>query len=341
VFEVVRALADHGAAQGIPTVVLYGRRPETPAAVSSHFHERVRTVEVPGWGVRRLVRSLTASIRAAGVLRAELAAYTGGVIHLHSSYAGIVGRLAAPRRGWKLFYSPHAYAFLNDALPAPARGFARVSEAVLGRRGKTIAVSRAEGAVAAQIVGRRRVIVVPNGVDLPPLRETVSPAGPFLVASMGRASFQRRPDLFAEVAGVLRDQIDAEFVWLGDGPDRARLEQAGVRVSGWLPRPDAHNVIERAHVVLHLSAFEGLPFALLEAMARSKAIVASDLPPIRETLGQTGLVVRTSREACSALRRLHESATLRETLGRNARTRVEHLFTREQMVQRTLSAYGL
>jgi polysaccharide biosynthesis protein PelF len=92
---------------------------------------------------------------------------------------------------------------------------------------------------------------------------------------------------------------------------------------------------------VHLSAFEGLPFALLEAMSAGRAIVASDVPPIREALGDAGILVESADDTVAAIRRLHADSRLRRALGEAARSRAERLFTRRAMIERTVSAYGL
>src|SRR5439155_18703876 len=108
------ALANGTAAREAPTVVVHGPRPETPVDVVRVFDPRVRLGPVPGWGDRSTVGSLVSMVRAASVLARELSRYEGGVLRLHSTYAGMVGRLL-PAAGWRRFYTPHGYAFLNGS----------------------------------------------------------------------------------------------------------------------------------------------------------------------------------------------------------------------------------
>ena len=164
ILRVVPALADETAAAGIPTVVVYGRRPETPEDMSEWFDPRVRLVPVDGWGDRSAVGGCVGTVRAAVALRRELSRFHGGVLHLHSTYAGLVGRLV-PAPGWARFYTPQGYAFLNGSHPRGLRWLTLVAETALAPRAHTIACSRAEGAVAARLARRHGVSVVQNGVD--------------------------------------------------------------------------------------------------------------------------------------------------------------------------------
>ena len=341
VLEVVRTLANHTASIGVPTVIVYGRRPGTPRDLAGEFDGEVRLVEVPNWGDRRPAQTVAAMVRAGRVLRGELARYDGGIVHLHSSFAGFLGRLGVVGRNWRLVYSPHGYSFEYESVPPLTRKLVRVSESVLGRRGETIAVSNAEGEEAARIVGEERVLVVQSGVDLPELPPANAESSRFVVTLLGRAAVHRRPQLVADLARRLGSELGAEFVWLGDGPDRGVLASGGVDVRGWQPRDELGAALLRSDVVLHLSSYEGFPIAVLEAMAAARPVVASDLPAIREALGDAGILLADDNSAAEEIRRLHGDPGLREELGRQARARVERFFTKDRMVERALAAYGL
>ena len=339
--RVVPPLANESASNGIPTVVIHGRRPETPSDVADLFQPSVRLVAVPGWGDRSRHTSLVSMMRAAAALRRELSAYRGGILHMHSTHAGVVGRLV-PARGWSRFYTPQGYAFLNASHPLAVRGSALAIEILLARRAHTLACSRAEGAIAARMLRAKHVSVVQNGLGLalaPPTRREAPSR--LVVASVGRAYYQRRPDLFVQLASRLRRELEIDFCWFGDGPEADMLARAGVAVSGWVPQTVVESALAQSDVIVHFSAFEGLPLALLEAMSSGRAIIASDLPVIREVVGDAAILVRGPAEAAEAVRILHVDYRLRRELGTRARDRVRRLFSDHAMVRRTHAVYGL
>jgi glycosyltransferase involved in cell wall biosynthesis len=340
ILSVVPPLANETARRGIPTVVVHGARPETPPDVGEIFDPRVRLVAVPGWGDRSPGGLLLGMRRATAVLSSELAPFEGGVLHLHSTMAGVVGRIVSARR-WRRFYTPQGYAFLNASYHPVMRLLTLGAEAALARRARTLACSRTEAAVARRLSGGGRVAVVANGVDV----DAPANAGPggetFVVASVGRVVYQRRPDLFAQMTRLLADLTPASFRWLGDGPERDVLLAAGVAVSGWLPQAEVAPAVATADVLVHFSAFEGLPLSLLEGMALGRAIVASDLPVIREVVADTAILVRGASEGAQAVRRLQRDEALREDLAERARERAQRLFSRRSMINGTLAAYGV
>jgi glycosyltransferase involved in cell wall biosynthesis len=341
VLGVVRELANDSAARGIPTSVVHGRRPQTPADVRALFHPDVRLVEVDGFGGRSL-RGALAVPRAARALRRELRARRSGVLHIHSTFAGVVGRPVAPFRRWRTFYSPHGYAFLNPAHPTAVRAAARTLERVLGRRATTLTASETEAQIARSELGLRRVETVRNGIAAGE-RWSREPAadGVTRVVSVGRAAPQRRPELYAEIASRFRGRGNVSFEWVGEGDLRPDLERGGVAVTGWVTPEEVAEHLARADIVLHLATFEGLPLALLEAMRGGRAIVASDLPVLREVGDGVVEFVDGVESGEAAVDRLVADSGLRARLGDAAADRVRERYSVEGMTTAAYRAYGL
>ena len=138
----------------------------------------------------------------------------------------------------------------------------------------------------AEFVGsKERVRTVLNGVPIPDL-ETLAAQRPakrraldlrddelFFVA-VGRMMPQKRPLLFLDLAErVLRTLPNARFVWIGDGDLAAEFDArlAAKALGGKVHRlpwqTDAPAFLAAADVFLHVAEFEGLAFAILEALA--------------------------------------------------------------------------
>jgi glycosyltransferase involved in cell wall biosynthesis len=318
IFEVVSNLSASLAEEGHEVAIAYGVRAETPSPLRDAIDQRVELIPTP-W----TTRTLRASLRASRELRPTVEAWNPDVIHLHSSFAGVIG--AATLGGLApIVYTPHGYSFTMNASPSRRRAFRALERLVARRVGVVGAVSDAEGDLAREVVSAPRVKVVPNGI--PELNPDQAPHssmehGPSVVA-MGRVVAQRQPHKVAEILADVRNLAPA--CWLGgaNGPSPGldALARAGIPVTGWLPREEALERLGRATVYLHWTAWDGMPLSILEAMARDVVVIASDIPPNRNILGPQQ-VFSSKAGASSAIRRVLVDDSYRQSLLREQRTR--------------------
>jgi glycosyltransferase involved in cell wall biosynthesis len=148
---------------------------------------------------------------------------------------------------------------------------------------------------------------------------------------------------------LLREIPDARLVLVGSGPLEAELRRraalpplAGrVHLSGEVPDVRPH--LRAAAAFLFPSWAEGLPNALLEAMAMGLPCVATDIGPIRDaaTDGEEALLVpaRNPQRLAAALGAVLADPSLAARLGRGARKRVEADFSLEREVERLEALY--
>jgi polysaccharide biosynthesis protein PelF len=98
-----------------------------------------------------------------------------------------------------------------------------------------------------------------------------------------------------------------------------------------------------ADVVVMSSITEGFPFAVIEAMACGKAIIASDVGGVREALQGCGVLVRSRRphELANAITMLLNDKTMRTKFGNAAAKKVSEEFTLEQSITKFQDQYEL
>ena len=275
------------------------------------------------------------------------------ILHLHSSKAGLAGRLVARGRRRTVF-QPHCWSFeAAGALRRPAVAWERVASRWTHL---IICVSQAERATGARAGIRGRYEVVPNGVDL--ARWPASSAeeqgatrralglspGP-LVVCVGRVCRQKGQDVLLDAWPlVLRALPDAQLVLVGDGPDESSLRRRDVprtRLVG--RREDVAAWLAAADVVVLPSRWEGMALTLLEAMARGRTVVATDVAGTRECLGDEAGGIVPSEDPAALARALLERVTnpaLAAAEGTAARRRVERGFSLERTTARILELYG-
>lgn len=193
-----------------------------------------------------------------------------------------------------------------------------------------------------------KIVAVPNGVAL---HSVVSPPPDdrLRIVSIGSLSYRKGFDILIEAAALAEQPWSIDII--GDGQDRPSLEVRARAVSeqsdvsfsfkGWLP--GAAQASGGAHVLCLPSRSEAMPYAVLEAMACGRPVVASAVDGVPELVdhGATGLLVPAEDAAAlaAALDRLANEPELRAAMGISGRRRLEDHFTVQKMVQRTLSAY--
>lgn len=252
--------------------------------------------EHDAWPVRRDPgpRSAIETMRLARIVRER----SPDLLHLHSSKAGFAGRLGVRNRLPTVF-QPHAWSFFAVG------GRMRKAALMWERRAASwaevvVCVSEGERAAgeAAGIGATWRV--VSNGIDLeafPPAsaeerdraRDRLGLAAGPLVVCVGRISRQKGQDVLVEAWPEVAAQVPgAELILVGSGPDEQRLRDRA-RVVG--DQADVRDWLAAANVVVQPSRWEGLAYVVLEAMARARNVVATDVGGMREALGEDAVLV--------------------------------------------------
>ena len=289
---------------------------------------------VPWVATRNPTRRLVGEIRR---LREIVGSARPDVVHLHSSKAGLCGRLAVRGRLPTLF-QPHGWSFeaVDGTLERIVVGWER-----LGARwaDAIISVSEAERArgLARGIRGLYRVI--PNGVDVTRFvqagepdrraaRERLGLGKQPLVVCVGRLSRAKGQDVLIDSWPTVRSEVpEAERALVGDGEgmeELSRRADPSIRLLGH--RDDVTDWLAASDVVAVPSRWEGMSLGMLEAMATGRSLVVTDVPGAREAVDGTGAIVPPEDPAALAAaiaERLLDPAK-RKTEGTAAAERARH-----------------
>ncbi|MEO8653076.1 MAG: glycosyltransferase [Ramlibacter sp.] len=292
------------------------------------------------WRLLTAVRALVRLIREQGP----------DVIHAHSAVAGVVARIAGRMTGTPVIYTVHGFGFKSEA-PLLQRSAAWFAERALAPfTHHMICVSEHERQLACRLpIGPDRVSVIANAVADTPDR--ADPGDPRLrIAMVARSAKPKRPDLLLHALALLRDRLGHEVPasLIGGGPDletqrllSRQLNLQAVDFTGNVS--DVPSRLAKHSIFVLMSDHEGLPISVIEAMRAGMAIVASDLPGMRELVapGQHGLLVPNQADALAdALAQLEASSQLRARLGHAARQRYEALFNPARMAEAVLGLYA-
>jgi glycosyltransferase involved in cell wall biosynthesis len=239
------------------------------------------------------------------------------VIHLHSSKAGFLGRLACGLLGIRrLIYTPHCASFLRtDISPGKKRLFRFLEKTAGVFGGRVVGCGKAEAEIYSQL--GKMALFVPNGVEITPL---VKDREPRLVSFSGIAGPQKDPALFNRIAAAFQDE-GLPFCWIGDGPLRDELRAKNIELTGWINKDRIDPYLRGTLVYLSTAAWEGLPFGVLEAMNASCALLLRDVPGNRELVipGENGYLFSGEGEGTDLLRKMIEDREKTLAMGKKSR----------------------
>ncbi len=207
-------------------------------------------------------------------------------------------------------------------------------------------VANSEGLrrLASAFDSRFDIPIIPNGVDLESYKITDRDWSPPRLLSAGRIVHQKGLDLAMRALGDLK-AFDWEWKIAGDGPQMPLLQSLAKELGiedrvfflGWQSRPQLMKCYQQANLFLFPSRHEGMPNALLEAMASGLPVVASCVAGNEELVmdGETGYLVPSEDvEALQmALKKLLLDPARREQMGMASRERVEANYSWESTAQ--------
>ena len=310
---------------------------------------------VVGIGTDRIGRR--AFLDVLGLIRSEGI----DIVHSHGKGAGLYGRLAARRAGVPAIHTFHGIHARYPVGGARAylmleRGLARITEAIVH-----VSESQALEAAALGLAPAGRTHVIVNGIDA----RCVAAAA--MTRAAARETLRLEPDALVLGTVARFDPVKAldsllrafalasaphpaaRLVIVGDGPEAPRLRalavtlgiEARVRMSGFIT--DASRLLPALDLYVSASRKEGLPLALLEAMACALPVAATRVPGHVDVVeeGVTGLLAAPDdhRDLGRAMHDLLTEPARRSVMGQAGQRRVEDRFAASRMAAETAALY--
>jgi glycosyltransferase involved in cell wall biosynthesis len=216
------------------------------------------------------------------------------LVHCHSAKGGVIGRIAAFLTDTKSIYTPHAFSFLSSGNKKKKLVFLFL-ERIAKLNSNLLACSYSESELGIRTVHykKNRVFVWPNSI--PSIQPTdiqepksLDPNMKYII-SIGRPSYQKNPLLMVEIMkNVHQIYPDIHFLLVGVGFYSPMLKDMKRLIGNyhldhffhlipWCSHEETLGYLQYALFYLTTSLYEGLPIAVLEAMAMGKAIIASNV----------------------------------------------------------------
>jgi glycosyltransferase involved in cell wall biosynthesis len=279
------------------------------------------------------------------------------LIHAHLPWAGVLARIVGKMCDVPVIYTEHnkleRYHGITRALNLLTMNYMTVMIAVSQDVSESIRKYKRNYRIPVR--------VVTNGVNVEHFdpenfnRELVRkkyniPSDAFIIGTVAVFRFQKRLDLWIALAGKILERCPhAHFIIVGDGPLKATLlekrRELGLEERIHMPglETEVRHYLATFDLYMMCSIFEGLPIALLEAMAMKCAVISTDAGGIGEVIRNEidGMLCPISEPeqlvdyAC----RLSGDQTLRMQYKENARKRVLEFFSIAKMVKELENIY--
>jgi glycosyltransferase involved in cell wall biosynthesis len=323
----------------IQTTIIYsGNRKEIdPSKIAVEFSKGVSLVEVNMVMNLSPIEDLKSTIQ----LYKQLKKINPDIIHLHSSKAGVLGRIAAfiLLKKTKVFYSPHGYSFLRaDISNANKWLFWSIEKCFqFIFRGTTIACGDTEFGISKKI---GQSLLIRNGIDIDEVRQNFKPnSNPKLtIGIVARITFARNPKLFNDIALQFPNY---NFVWIGDGDLRDLITAPNIKITGWLlNRGEVMKELNNIDIYMQTSLWEGLPIAVLEAMAMEKPVIATNIIGNKDIVvhNETGFLFDDISEL-EAYFEILQSANIRSDFGKKGLKRCTEVFDKNKNFSQLVGIY--
>lgn len=266
-------------------VIAYSKRNQTPDNFKGYFNENVKFIEVKNFTRNIGIKDLKACIEVRKIIKEE----NPDIVHMHSSKAGIIGRLVISGKNKKLFYTPHGYSFLKqDDSKLKRIIYKSIEKIVATYRRKCTIVACSEGEYKESLKLTKNSTYVNNGVNIKEIDEIIKDVktkeidiNNLKICTVGRIGFQKNPDLFNKIAESFPD---LQFTWIGDGELKEKLTSENIKITGWAKREDVLKGVVENDIFILPSLWEGLPIALLEAMYLGKICIVSNVIGNRDVI---------------------------------------------------------
>ncbi|MGP6379010.1 glycosyltransferase family 4 protein [Yersinia bercovieri] len=273
------------------------------------------------------------------------------IVTLHSSKAGIIGRLSLIFSGIPVVFTVHGWSFADGVSKSKKRFYILIERAVSLFTDIIITVSKQDKELALKykVASNSKQIVIHNGISKKSIetRNTVNSECIRLI-SVARFCEQKDHETLLNSLYLLKNE-SWHLSLVGKGPNLDKIKKLAVtlgldnKIDFLGERTDVENLIASSDVFLLISNWEGFPISILEGMRASLPVIASDVGGINESVenGVTGYLVKKADVLAltECIKKLISDRTLRLYMGKNGCESFNNKFTFDHMYNKTKEVY--
>ncbi len=269
------------------------------------------------------------------------------IVHCHSTKAGFVGRIAAFISNHpNVIYSPHGFMFCDTRIKIRRLLYLNLEKYLGYLTKKLIATSGSERDLALEhnIVSNKKIITLYNSIDPADYNDftyvnkvpekILNNSSDIILGTVSRLIYQKDPLTLIKSFKIINDSFpQTKLVIVGDGPMLDECHQLienlhlndKVEMSGY--RKNYKDYLKMFDIFILASHYEGLPYALMEAMIMGIPCVGTNVVGIKDLIdhGETGLLVTEGdfKGLAKSVNSLLENPALLTALSDNARRKTQ------------------
>ncbi|CAH0315950.1 glycosyltransferase [Pseudomonas atacamensis] len=293
-------------------------------------------------------RNVPSLLRFAWRLSRVLLMEKPDVVHLHSTFSGVIGRvvcvLLRPWRKPKIVYCPHAFSFLMESSPTKQKVYAWIERVLQKVTDVIICVSQYELDKAARFgIERKRMKLIYNGIHHKDDAPKSAGAEPIHLLFVGRLDYQKGFDVLLKAyAKVNRNDLKLTVVGSAVNEDSVECPPMdSVEYLPWVTPSEVQALYQKADALIVPSRWEGFAMVPLEGMAMGLPVIASNCTSLPELVTNevSGYVFPSGdHQALADVLTIIQKPRLLD-LGNEGRSIVRERFSAALMIRQTYDLY--
>ncbi|MEO0096942.1 MAG: sugar transferase [candidate division WOR-3 bacterium] len=288
------------------------------------------------------------------------------VVHTHTSKGGFIGRLAAKIKRIKLIiHTAHGFAFHEYSSRITTLFYSLLERFASYFCDKIILLNKKDWDLAKEykIGNEKKLVLIYNGIDYERIRN-IKPdfsirkkfnlnKEDFLITFVGRLSKQKNPEILIwAIKELLKEKIDKKIFLLLIGEDMGMKERLIKLINdfkinsyiGFLDFiPNPISIIKASDCFVLPSLWEGMPIALLEAMASNVPVIVSNIKGNNEIIvdGVNGFLFSPNnyQELKEKISLLIRNKEIGEKISLKAKENIKRKFKKERFQEETMKVY--
>lgn len=295
------------------------------------------------------IKDITCTLR----LRKLIKQLKPDLVSLHSSKAGIIGRLALTGFNIPVIFTAHGWSFANGIAEKRRKFYIFIERIFAHFTDKIITVSEQDKSLAVKyrVADAKKQVAIHNGMPLPTIKPDYTLRQQHhIIRLISVARFSEQKDHRTLLLALSQCRCKN---WVLDLVGKGKMESEIRKLVTELhlenqvnflgERNDVEMLLNRSDIFLLISNWEGFPRSILEAMRAGLPVIASDVGGVRESVidNQTGFIIRRGdvQQLTEKLEQLISSLEQRERFGRQGEAIFFNAFTFEKMYTKTTEEY--